>query len=168
MNRLLAVPLFLLAACGGEPFTPARTCAVPGFGAVYLESARDCACVERVLLGAQRTIHEAFGTSTIYFDAVDVWVQDAPMGINGAPNRVGVYTREGERGRIVLARDMRSAAHELLHHVELQRLHVPEDASVEHQGWKGRRFGARPFTLIDAQFKEAFAPAGVGTCPVAH
>lgn len=164
MKRLF--PLLLVAACGGDPFVPAQTCTVPGFGSVYLESARDCACVERVLLGAQRTIHEAFGTRAIYFDVVDVWVQDAPVGIDGEPMRVGVYSREGERGRVVLARDMRSAAHELLHHVELQRLRVPEDASVEHRGWKGRRFDVRPFTLIDVQFKEAYTPPRVESCPL--
>lgn len=151
---------------GGRPFNPAVTCTVQGLGAVHLEDARDCECIAAVLGHAVTLVHSTVGAPAVDFSTVDVWVYAGNLPGKSQPG-AGVYTLEGEDGgRVRLGRDMLSAAHELLHHVELRHRDVDEDDSLDHFDWAQPRFGmGRSFRQVDEEFRrfhDARRPGAVG------
>lgn len=160
--RAPVLALLLLSACSPPPFTPAATCEAEGFGAILLEDpTQDCACVVRKLRAAAQLL-EAEGVADPGQDWTPVawWIRshDESWERNGRW-LLGLYHPIGDgRGDVEVERLQRSTAHEMMHHLDLQR-GASEWETARHEGWE-----ARGWTALGRRFRAQAEPWGVLRC----
>lgn len=155
--RAPVLALLLLSACSPPPFTPAATCEVEGFGAIFLEDpAQDCACIARKLrAGAQLLVVERVTEPGQDWTPVAWWIRASDEAWDLDGRRVtGVCEPDGRGcGDVTVERAMRSTAHEMMHHLDLQR-GTSAWETARHEGWAARGWTALSYAYAAQMIQE--------------